>query len=365
MSHVGNDLLDVTASVTRRAASWRFELVDRFFDNPRTLLVDRDQPPSIRTDTSRAIKRTLEGLRLLPGVIDEVDLIKDRLLVWMVLEDGTEWPQGAFLFTDAIRGRLTSGVDIGALSLADQNLIVDQQASTTITVRPGQRITSAIETQLGLFPIRYQLTSSGTVVSTEQEALTWAAGTSRLRVINELAAMIGYHELYFDNDGVAQMHPMPDPDATSPDKVLSHPQGIYLGSLTQSSNLLDLPNRFTVVNNGASQTAIYGIYDLPASAPHSAANLGYIRTHVEMMQGIDTPQQAKAAARALARSYRFADETLEFSTAPDPRHDHYNVMEIDDIRYLEINWSLTCAEGSDHRHTVRRTYGEDEETVGT
>lgn len=344
-------------SVAQRAATWRFDLLDQNLNIIGELRVDRDNVPQMSVDTSRAVKRTLTGITLLPGDIDMVDVIKNRVKVTMILDDLSEWPQGVFLFSDVSRIAFTSNagvrIDIGAMSLVDQLLIVDQQVSISVSYKPGKIITDAIIELLQVLPINLTIDSSGTVLA---EAISWPAGTSRLRIVNELAAMLGYHDLFFDNDGMGQLHLVPDPN-TSTD-FLSYPAGVrtYLGSVTRSTDLLELPNRFVVVNNGSQQTPVYARYDLPDDAPHSIVNRGFVIPHVETTQGIPTNADALVYAKALARSWRFPHETLEFTGPPDPRHDHYNVVLFEDDRFLELSWNMPLIEGGEMKHVVRRVY---------
>jgi hypothetical protein len=352
-------LLDLDASVSRRQSTWLFELIDQDLMNPREVLVNRLNPPTMRVDTSRPTKRTLEGVQFPPVSVQQVDLIKDRMRVSMLTEDGERHPQGVFMFADQTLTRLTAEMESGDLSLSDQCLIVDQDLGQSYTVRPGDSIVGAIRGLLDPLPITYTVGVSGATVTPEQEAISWDSGANRLTAVNELAQMIGFHELYFDNTGVGRVDAMPNPEAIAPEMVLSHPFSTYLGSLSRSNTLLKLPNRFVVVNSGASQTAVYGVYDLPNSAPHSITNRGgFVIPKVISLQGIDTPEQAVEAARAEARKGQYAYEVQEFLTAPDPRHDHYNVMDIDQVRNLEIAWSMVLAEGEGMRHQVRRTYEE-------
>jgi hypothetical protein len=352
-------LLDMQ-EVVQRQATWQFEIVDQNLQGQGTLELDRDKPPTMTVDVSRAVKRSLTNVTLVPGEVDNVDVIQDRLRVTMITDDGMVWPQGVFMFTDVSRLRLTAGLplDIGALALVDQGLIVDQQLTYAVTAGPGTLITEVIAGLLSELPIAYNLTPSGAVINPTAEALAWPAGTSRLRVVNELALMVGYHQLYFDNDGIAQLHPMPNPPATPDDQVLRYPPGTrtFRGSQLTSTNILQLPNRFVVVSSGVTNIPIYGVYEVPADAPHSTANRGFEIAQVEQAQGIATVADAEVAAAALARDWRFPFETLEFQGPPDPRHDHYNTVEFESILYLEKRWVMSCVEGSGMSHTLHRVY---------
>lgn len=352
-----SDLLDLT-SVTQRQATWRFTLLDVALKPLGEVEVDRTSPPTLSVDTSRSVKRTCAGITLTPGTISDVDVISERVAVTMILEDGSEWPQGVFLFSDVSRFAFTAGLEVGAVNLVDQLLIVDQQLDRSFVMRPGDSITDGIISLLVPLPVTVVIDPSSAVVSPAQEAISWPSGTSRLRVINELATQIGYHELFFDNDGIGQLHLVPNPETATDEDVLIYPVGrrTYFGSVTRSTDLLELPNRFVVVNNGATDTPVFGLYDIPDTAPHSAVNRGFVISHVEQLQGINTNADAQRAALSLARSWRWAYETVEFAGPPDPRHDTYDVVEFEDVRYLELGWSLPLVEGSEMRHTLRRTY---------
>ncbi len=352
------DLLDMR-DVVRRQATWRFDLVDQNQQVIEQLGVDRDQPPTVGVDLSRGVKRSLKNVRLLPGAIDQVDVIKHRLRVAMVLHDGSEWPQGTFMFSDASRIVFTSGypLDIGGVELLDQCLIVDQQLPNSVAFGPGTLITTALTALLAPLPITFVVQPSGAVISSA-EALAWPAGTSRLRVVNELAVMAAYHDLFFDNEGVGQLGPMPNPAATPDADVISYPVGVrtYRATTTRSTNILELPNRFVVINTGINGTPLVGSYDIPADAPHSVANREFEITKVEQVQGIASVEDANNAARALARNWRYPFETVEFAGPPDPRHDHYDTIDFEGVRFLELSWSMRLTEGSEMTHQLRRTY---------
>lgn len=358
---MSNAILDLEA--VSRAASWRFDLYDGSDILGSLTLVNRDSPPSLTVDVSRSIKRTLTNLSLMPNEIEDIDVIRTSVKLIMLLTDGTEWPQGTFRWADVSRPIYSNMNGItyvgGECSLIDQLMIVDQKLDRSVGYAPGTVITDAIAALLSELPIEFNVQASTAAITPTAEAIAWPIGTSRLKIINELATMIGYHDLYFDNAGVAQLASMPDPLSAAETDTLFYPEGsrVFLGSITRSTNLLDLPNRFIVVNNGATSTPVYGEYDVPADTPHSFENRGFFVTHVEDAQGVSTQTDAQNAAEALGRLWRFPYETVEFSGPPDPRHDHYDVIEFEGERYLELSWSMALRDGTDMNHTLRRTYG--------
>lgn len=357
---MSNALLDLNA--TSRAASWRFDLYDGSDYQGTLTLADRGSPPNLSVDTSRAIKRTLTGVVLMPGEIEEIDVVRWSMKLVMLLNDGSQWPQGTFRWADVSRPVVSSMdgvVQMGAVcNFVDQLMIVDQQLDRSVSYPPGTNITDAIVALLAELPIEFNVMSSSAMISPEAEAVSWNIGASRLKIINDLAAMIGYHDLYFNNAGVGILAPMPDPLVVSAD-VLQYPVGqrTFFGTATRSTNLLDLPNRFVVVNNGATQVPVFGEYDIPADAPHSFENRGFFVTQVEQFQGIASSADATYAAQSLGRMWRFPYETVEFAGPPDPRHDHYDIVNFEGDQFLELSHNVMLRDGSDHQHVLRRTYG--------
>lgn len=351
--------LDLFARAARQA-SWRFNLTDQGGNPIGNLEVDRDSPPTVSVDTGRSAKRTLQRVNLPPGEFSNVDIVRDRLSLEMLLDDGSTWPMGLYLFTgtsqEALSSPLFGAVHLAHLDLVDQTLIVDQPTDRSYTARPFTVLTNFIQTVLAGLPITVNVQPSGNRVGAE--AISWPAGTNRLRIVNEVARMLGYHELYFDNAGVGQLGPMPDPltvDAEDTINYSSTPR-VYRPSFTRSDDLLDLPNRFIVIGSGAAENPAVGRYTLPSSVPHSVSNRGFVVAHSEQLQGIETGVQAFWAAVALSREYRFAHETVDFTGPPDPRHDHFDTLEVEGVRLLEVAWSMSLREGAPMRHTARRTY---------
>ena len=358
MTIIPNALLDLNG-VSSRAASWVFELYEAGNSLGTLQLLDRQAPPALTVDVSRAIKRTLTGLSFLPDEVADINVIKASIKLSMQLSDGTMWPQGVFLFSDVSRNVVTNknGItfSIGEASLVDQLLIVDQELDRSVSYSPGTVITDAIGSLLAELPITYEIQPSSAQVNTA-EAISWTIGTRRLRIINELAMMIGYHDLYFDNNGMGRLGPVLDPDTVPDDQILMYRIGqrTFLGSVTRSTNILDLPNRFVVVNNGPTDVPVVGTYDIPPGAPHSFENRGFFVTRVELSQGIASDADADYAALQLSKQWRFPFETIEFSGPPDPRHDHYQIVDFEGQRLLELNWNMTLVDGSDMTHTLRR-----------
>lgn len=352
---VDDSFLDAGQRVIR-TSTFRYDLVSQSGDFIRTLDVARSSPPTLGVDIGQPMKRTLRGAVLPFSELDDIDVIKNRVDLVMII-NGVDHQLGRYLFTSPSEEALTAPLlssdgSIAHLDFVDELLIVDQATTTSYTLVPGASITNFLVSFLGTLPATFNVVPSGQVVGAE--ALTWPPATSGLAIVNQLATMLGYTDLYFDNYHVGQLRPMPDPlvDAVSftVDGVITRP------SFTRENALLDVPNRFIVVGSGSTSTPIVGVYDVPPDAPHSYANRGFYVTYSETQQGIQNQTQAGIAAAALGRQRSFAFDTVSFATPIDPRHDHYNVLELERTRYLETSWSYSLIEGAQMHHTARRTY---------
>ena len=119
-------------------------------------------------------------------------------------------------------------------------------------------------------------------------------------------------------------------------------------------------NRFVVVSNdpGSDAEPVVGVYDVPASAPHSIAQRGFV-----LPKTVDVQVRSQAQATVYARTLGLQQtvyEVVELSTPVDPRHDAYEVVRWDGVRWLEVSWTMPLVPGGEMRHTLRRAYPETE-----
>lgn len=371
-----DELLDLIDVVQRRE-SVKYEVLDSrlewLFDiHP---IVGNAQ---IRVDANATVKRTLSDLRLTPDDEARIDVFAHRLRpVWQievarnrqVVVAGTEttrpvvtetpiyadYPLGVFVFSSADRVRQPWGIELTA-TLHDQSVILNQARETGLSLPAGANIVDAalsIIAECGIPSV--QVKPSEMTVSAP---VAWPAGTSRLEILNQLCGMLGYHPVYFDNEGRlrarAAEYPIVDlpPDHTY---RLDETSRVVTGTITETSDLLDAANRYIVRSSAPSGTEIVGYYDLPANAPQSIARRGYVIASVSDEPGISDSATATAAAArnaAQARTYLHAD----FTATADPRHDIFDIVDYLGDNYRETGWELELKTGGRHTHHLRRTY---------
>src|SRR5690606_15679444 len=96
-----DDLLDLAPGVGQRAASFRFDVLDRDGAVIGQVQPDTRSVPVVENNINRAIKRDLRGLVLMPADEAAIDPVGDRIRPVMVLENGEQLAWGLFLFVDA------------------------------------------------------------------------------------------------------------------------------------------------------------------------------------------------------------------------------------------------------------------------
>jgi len=351
-----DDLLDLTPGIGQRASTFRFQLVDRVGSILGEIHPDADRNPSIENNTSRGIKRDLRNLYVPPDELTAINPIRDWLRVSMVLENGVELPWGTFLFVDGSTAPSTSGTWFSG-SLFDQCFILDQPIETSIGYQTNQSISAAISDLFDGAGIADPFVDSFT--TTVGRPVVWPAGTSRLKVMNDLAALAGCYSVFFDNAGQGRVELVPDLATANPDRVYTYGGNVYDGSVLATDNLLHAPNRYIVIDSSATSSPVVGSYNVPASAPHSAANRGFVVTQVITDQGLTSTTSANAAAAAAAAQDTADFSWVSFSSAPDARHDTFDVVSLFGVSFRELRWSCPLIEGGTMAHDLRRIY-EDE-----
>jgi len=340
--------------VSMRQESVAFDVLDSSLQVIGTLQPARDPVPRVTNDTSRTIKRALSGLRIPAPEAADVNPFSDRIRPrWVIEGDPAVYPLGVFLYADRNEIVRSYGTDIDA-ELVDQTFIVDQPLAQSVSLGIGTGLSDAmldVATAAGV-PNVYVAPSTLTL----QRPAVWPGGTSRYRVLADLALLAGFTPPYFDSAGTLTLTDSPDPEDAPPTRFYPPGSPIIDPSIIQTDDLLTAPNRWIVVDNGGTAGPVSGSYELPASAPHSYFNRGFYVTAWIEQQGVDSNAAATAAAKAQALSDPSGVERASFASVCDPRHDTYDVVEFDGRRWLEESWSVNLVAGGAQQHQMRALY---------
>lgn len=322
-----------------------------------------EQAPTITNDVTRAIKRDMSSFVLAPSEQADINPFSDRIRPVMVLQNGDEYPMGLFLFVDGSRSPHTYG-KVFTGHLMDQCFVVDQAIETSLGLQTGASIRDAIG--LVLAPIagigRVFIDGITDVIA---QPLVWPAGTSRLKIVNDLCAKAGCYDLYFDNVGNGYVRKVPS-DLTTVAPTVTYVDGscgassvygnIIEGSTIETDNLLSAPNRVLVIDSAAQTSPVTGLYDIPASSPNSFFNRGERIVRVITEQGLASTQAAVSRAKAAAAQSAADYSWWSFQGIIDPRHDTYNILSVRERLVREQKWSTLAIEGAPMSHDVRLAY---------
>jgi hypothetical protein len=340
-------ILDLDTGIGQRSCTFRFQLINGV-TGQHLGDITPIRAASLVHDTTRTIKRQL----LLPlGVEDTaaINTITDRVLLFMVMADGTEYPLGRYMFTDASRVVSTAG-RLGAMSLNDEMFLVDQEILVGINGFNKAVITVIQEALKGL-PVSIEVAPTP-FTSTE----AWGIGTGRGQILESLSISGDYFSPWFDNHGVMQFIRSFDPSSKIADLDYDTGFKVHREQILETDDLLTAPNRFVVISNAAlnPEVQVVGTADVPTNAPHSIQNRGFVIARTLDIQ-LSATDQAHAVAQGLANR-QTVFERVSLNTPPDPRHDSYNVIRWQGELWLELAWSMALTEGGGMAHLLRKSY---------
>lgn len=352
------DILDLKTNVGQVRASVEWEVLDAKLQYLFTIHPDKKSTPSVAVDSTSTIKRTCSGLHLDPTDAAKIDVLTMRVRPYWTFAGHTDrFPLGVFLFSDANRKRMSSGTTLQG-TLYDQTVMIDQGLGSTYGLPTNYPVMEA------LLELAAQVGISGPGINLEpcdnltNGAIAWRAGTSRYEIMTQLATMCGYYPPFFDNNGQLRFKRSPSSLLlVEPDHRYNlDPSRLIKDTLVESNDLINAPNRYLVVSTAATDQEISAYYDIPASAPHSFANRGYLVVKRIDVQGLTTTGEARKRAQLEAITDFNSFEQAAFDATPDPRHDIFDTVEYLYQTYRETGWSLKCSPGGAHSHSLRKLY---------
>lgn len=336
-----------------RADEFTFELVDADGRSLGSLAVTNETAAAtIRFDTARTVFRTLSGVEVLRTDLQAIDTEHERLRVGIVLQNGSAFPLGTFMFGQDNQQPASWGNRLTP-ELFDQALDLDQQLEKTVSVPTGGSVRGLIGALLAPFAFDVRIDMPDQAAAAP---LLFLAGTSRYDALKVAASLLGCFNPFLDNAGVLRFKAPRGAGDTAVDHEYQIGDAVTRGRIFDetvqlSNDSYRAPNRYIVTGADPSQPVV-GVYDLPDGAPHSAVNRGgrVVTAPVRTVQGLSDPVLAGALAYQDAITDRTAYSTVRFAAAADPRHDGFDIMDVLGTRYLETAWELELVVGGQHRH---------------
>lgn len=354
-------LLDLAPWVGQRQASFRFNLYNRVSgENLGELHPLRDRS-SLSHNTTSTIKRKLT-LYLGLDESNDINPVTDAVSLFMFFPEGQEYPLGNYVFSDTSFQKFTNGRMTNAV-LSDYMYIVDQQIqqgfSTRNIVSPAA--VDGLSTSAPVVDTIIRLLADQPVTLTIEQSnfasvQGWSAGARRGSMLETLALTGDYFSPWFDNTGIMRFIRAFNPATKIPDFDWDRGRQVLRSDILNANNVLDAPNRFVVISNvpGDTSQPTFGVADVPVNSPHSIENRGFVIPSVTDLQALTSEQCAAIASNMVQRQAVF--ETYTLTTAPDPRHDSYNVVKWQGELWLELGWTMDLGEGQPMSHSLRRAF---------
>jgi hypothetical protein len=300
----------------------------------------------LQHDISRIIKRQL-NLSLTVADTAAINPLTDRIALNMLVSD-VRFPLGRYMFTDNLQ-QVSTGGNEANVQLLDEMFMIDQPTSSSFSSKDN--VTIALARLLNNINVLTKVETSPFAAD-----ISSPIGTQRGQILDTLSTQGDYQTPWMDHNGFFHMVRTIDPALAEATIDFDTEKRIIRDTISSTTDILTAPNRYIVVSNGsnASNEPIVGQYDVPPSAPHSIQNRGFVIANVTDVQLTDN-SQALAVARNIGLRSLVVERT-SFDSAPDPRHDSYDVVRFDGSQWLELAWSLDLNPNGVMTHTIARAY---------
>ena len=355
-----------------RETSFRFELLSHDpatgVDSFAGVLDGVEADGSLRFQSGAAVKKSgsvtiadLETAGAGKTRIADVDLLSARLRPVRVIEGLPEEPLGVYVFVASPEQWSGTGRKF-TVELLEKSTVLEQDAvAATYTAATGTPILSIVQSVVASAGERINVDlSDARQLSTAQ---VWPAGTSKLRIVNDLLAALNYNSLWMDGEGQFRATPWVAPADRSirysllndeagnrlVRELTDGAQSIYLPEWKRDRDTYRVPNRVVAVaaGNGTGLPLSATVDNTDPLSPFSIPSRG--RTIVRVVDGVDVPSgttgEVTAFLTARARQTLIAassvQATVEVSCLPIP------------IELLEAVRFASTPAGVDARHIVR------------
>lgn len=250
-----------------------------------------------------------------------IDWNLHRVQPWYRSEAGgqaVEWPIGVFLVATPST-QYSDGDRSVSLEMYDKTKILeDDLIPASYQVAKGTNIITAVRAVLALAgQTRTAFEETSLTLST---AMVWPAGTSRLRIINDLLESANYFAIWVDGDGVFRTGPYLSPsDRGMAWEFEDNERSIYSPDFTHDFDTFDVPNRVIVTGQSDGDTeAPVAVAEDNSNGPFSIPTRGRVISRYEDGQEASNQSTLNAIAKRLLQSGQQVGSTYSIKHAPIP-----------------------------------------------
>ncbi|QEP08729.1 hypothetical protein [Glutamicibacter sp. ZJUTW] len=229
-----------------------------------------------------------------------------------------EWPLGVFLVATP-SSEYKDGDRTVSLEMYDKTKILeDDLIPASYQVAKGSNVITAVRAVLALSgQTRTAFEESTQTLAT---AMVWPAGTSRLRIINDLLESVNYFSIWVDGDGVFRTSPYLSPaDRGMSWEFEDNEKSIYSPEFTHDFDTFDVPNRVIVTGQSDGDTAApVAVAEDNGTGPFSIATRGRVISRYEEGQEASSQATLQAIAERLLQTGQQVGSTFSIQHAPIP-----------------------------------------------
>lgn len=238
------------------------------------------------------------GYVALRTIDQNINFSQDRFRIWWVVEGEDPWPRGVFVISSPETDYEEDGSS-RQVSLIDKVTVVrDDVLLETLTISAGTNTVQAMVAQIqATGETRIAATASSHTLTND---MSWQAGVSRIRVINDLATAAGYWSLWTDDLGQFRVEPYIAPaDRNTSYQFIEGETSIHEPEWQHSMPLWEATNTVVLVSQEDDNGNVFfasAVDDNPRS-PTSTVSMGrvlnpIVEENVEAASQLDLQVQA-------------------------------------------------------------------------
>lgn len=304
--------------LTHRTESWRVDILS----DADTAIATLDGVTGGKIDFSAGA--TIHGGGQLD--VDDIDQVDDwldlRVRVWWEVDGMEPWALGTFLCTAPTEQHTEFGRS-WSVGLLDKLTILDgDSVNGSFSLPAGTVITTAIKAVItGAGESRMSVTDSAETLTAGQ---VWPAGTSRLRIVNDLCAMINYYGVSCDTLGNYRVRPYVRPQDRTVRRDLTG-DAIVDFDWQRDQDLSSVPNRVILIAqaSGTDEALVSVAENTDPGSRLSIPTRGRVVAVTE--SGVEASSQTVldglAARKLTDLSSPSATRTIEHAAVPLDLHD--------------------------------------------
>ena len=188
-----------------------------------------------------------------------IDWMSNRLRVWFRRDGEDEIALGTFIPTVPGYMKTPIGSEVDVEMHDKTQVLVEDEVDGTYLLPAGTVVTQAVRDLIqGAGESNFAITASTLTLPGD---LSWEAGTTKLRIINDLLNTINYFSLWTDGMGVFQAIPYSRPAARPLARTFTKSQAsIHLPNWEREQDIASVPNKIVLKGEGdAEDEALIGI----------------------------------------------------------------------------------------------------------